>query len=441
MARPLLFAVVALAAIPTLGRAQSREEKVRNDKQKIEAQGAWIYNDVPRALAEAKKTGKPVVAVLRCLPCEECVKLDDELIDADARIKPLLEKFVALRVVSTNGLDLATFQFDTDQSFAVFFLRDDGTVYGRFGTRSHRKNWVGDVSVAGLAKAMDGALALHANFPQVKESLAAKRGPVPEFARPELFPTLKAKYKSTLDYAGKVVPSCIHCHQIGDAQRDLAFSKPGVLPDALLFPYPHPKSFGLILDPKEKATVLSVDLGSGAAKAGFQEGDVLRTLAGQPLLSIADVQWVLHHTPAAGATVRAEISRAGKPIDVNLTLEPGWRQRDDISWRASTWGLRRKAFGGLLPVELAVEERAKLKLAPEKLSLFIEHVGQFAPHDLAHKAGVRKGDVLLSYDGRTDILRETDLIAYALRTKKPGDPIALGLLRDGKPRTMTLTLP
>ena len=59
--------------------------------------------------AEAKKTGKPIVAVLRCLPCEECVKLDDDLIDADERIKPLLEKFVTLRVVSTNGLDLSLF--------------------------------------------------------------------------------------------------------------------------------------------------------------------------------------------------------------------------------------------------------------------------------------------------------------------------------------------
>ena len=129
--------------------AQNREDKVRNDKTKVEAAGYWIYNDVPKALAEAKANGKPIVAVLRCLPCEECVKLDDDLIDADAQVKPLLEKFVRLRVVSTNGLDLSLFQLDTDQSFAVFFFNADGTIYGRFGTRSHRKNWIGDVSVEG----------------------------------------------------------------------------------------------------------------------------------------------------------------------------------------------------------------------------------------------------------------------------------------------------
>ena len=441
MGRPFPLALLTLAFALAAAPAQTREEKVRGDKKKIEAEGKWIYNDVPKALAEATKTGKPIVAVLRCLPCEECVKLDDELIDADARIGPLLEKFVPLRVVSTNGLDLALFQFDTDQSFAVFFLRGDGAIYGRFGTRSHRKNWVGDVSVDGLAQAMAGALALHADYPASRDALAAKRGPAPAFARPELFPTLKAKYTSTLDYDGKVVASCIHCHQIGDAVRDLAFGTEDGLTDELLFPYPHPKSLGLILDPKEKATVLKVEKGSDAEKGGFREGDRLQKLAGQPLLSIADVQWVLHHTLAGGATVKAEVVRAGRPVLLDLKLEKGWRQRDDISWRSSTWGLRRRALGGLFPVELSDERRADLKLPPPKMAFVIQHVGQFAPHDAAHKAGVKKDDILVGFDGRRDFIRETDLIAYALREKKPGDTVTLDIVRNGTPQAIALKLP
>jgi hypothetical protein len=441
MARMFLLALLGLALGLSTASAQTREEKVRNDKKKIEAEGKWIYNDIPKAFAEAKKTGKPIVVVLRCLPCEECVKLDDELIDADKRIQPLLEKFVNLRVVSTNGLDLSLFQFDTDQSFAVFFLREDGTIYGRFGTRSHKKNWLGDVSVDGLAKAMEGALALHNDFAKVKDSLAAKRGPKPEVVSPELFPSFKARYKSTIDYQGNVVASCIHCHQIGDAMRENVFSKKEQLPETLLFPYPHPKSLGLILDPKEMATVLSVDKGSDAEKAGFKQGDVIRTMAGQPLLSIADVQWVLHHTPGAGGTVKAEITRDGKPMDVSLTLEKNWRQRDDISWRSSTWGLRRKALGGFNSLDLPEEERVKLKLPAEKMALQIQFVGQYAPYDVAHKAGVKKMDVLIGFDGRSDLVRETDLIAYSLREKKPGDEVKLDLLRDGKPVTVTLKLP
>src|SRR6266478_4960161 len=116
MTRIAFLAIVIGGSFAGLVAAQTREEKVRNDKTKVEAQGYWIYYDMPRAFAEAKKSGKPIIAVLRCLPCEECVKLDDELIDADERVKPLLEQFVRVRLVSTNGLDLSLFQFDTDQS-------------------------------------------------------------------------------------------------------------------------------------------------------------------------------------------------------------------------------------------------------------------------------------------------------------------------------------
>src|SRR5256885_5900547 len=140
-----------------------------------------------------------MLVVLRCIPCVECVKLDDDLVNQDKRVRPLLDKFVCVRVVSTNGLDLALFQFDTDQSFAAFLLNADGTVYGRFGTRSHRTSWSDDVSIEGLAKALQGALDLHANYPANKAVLAGKRGPAPEVPTPEQFPTLKARYTAKLD--------------------------------------------------------------------------------------------------------------------------------------------------------------------------------------------------------------------------------------------------
>lgn len=442
MPRSLVLLVCALCAVPAVAQPrETREEKVRNDKTKVEKAGVWIYNDWAKAVAEAKETKKPIIAVLRCLPCEECVKLDDDLIDADEQVKKHLDKFVRVRLVSTNGLDLSLFQFDTDQSFCVFFLNADGTVYGRFGTRSHRKNWIGDVSVDGMAKAMAGALELHATYPQVKDSLAAKRGKAPEFARPELFPSLKARYTDTLNYKGNVVQSCIHCHQIGDAVRELAFSRKERLPVETLFPYPHPSAVGLTLDPKEMATVLKVDPKSAADTAGLKAGDKLRKLNGQPLISIADVQWVLHGVPAGGGEVKAEVARGAKTETVSLKLPAGWRQVGDISWRSSTWGLRRKALGGMLAVDLPEEDRTKWKLPAEKMALLINHVGLFAPHDIANKAGVKKGDILVGFDDRTDFKRETDLIAHVLLKKNPGDTLKLDLLRDGKPLTLKLTLP
>src|SRR4051794_22138893 len=110
MRKLLLLALLAgLPASPAAAQ-KSREDKVRDDKKTVEAKGYWIYNDLPKAFAEGKGSGKPILAVLRCIPCVECVKLDDDLIDADERVKPLLEKFVRVRVVSTNGLDLSLFQ-------------------------------------------------------------------------------------------------------------------------------------------------------------------------------------------------------------------------------------------------------------------------------------------------------------------------------------------
>ena len=40
-----------------------------------------------------------------------------------------------------------------------------------------------------------------------------------------LVPMHAGKYTSTVDYQGAVVKSCIHCHQIGDAVRDLSLSR------------------------------------------------------------------------------------------------------------------------------------------------------------------------------------------------------------------------
>jgi serine protease Do len=433
------LAVTLALALPAPAPAQNpREKKVRDDKVKVEADGFWIYNNLPKAFDEAKKEKKPIVVVLRCLPCEECVKLDDNLVDKDPVLRPLLEKFVRVRVVSTNGLDLSVFQFDYDQSFAVFLLNADGTVYGRFGTRSHRTNWVGDVSIDGLAKALEGALDLHANYPKNRDALAGKTGPAPLFPVPEKFPGL-GKYKSELDYKGNVVQSCIHCHQVGDAIRDV-YRKKGAIPEDVLFPYPHPKALGLILDPKEQATVLKVESAHKATPAelaGFKPGDAIKTLDGQPLLSIADVQWVLHRASPDGAKLKAEVIRAGKPVELTLTLEKGWRQADDIAWRSSSWGLRRMATGGILLEEIAERPAG---VAKDGMALRAKHVGQYGPHAAAKNAGFLVGDVIVSFDGRTDLARETDLIAYALRTRKPGDKVPVTIVRGGKKMEMTLPM-
>lgn len=321
----------------------------------------------------------------------------------------------------------------TGQSFAVFLLNADGTVYGRFGTRSHRTNWVGDVSIDGMAKSLQGALDLHVDFAKVKESLAAKRGPAPEFPTPEKFPFLTAKYTSKIDFkAASVGQGCIHCHQIGDARKAFYRQKGEPMPEHVLFPYPHPKSLGLILDPKERATVTEVVKGSPAEAAGFRDGDVIRTLNGQPILSIADVQWVLHNTPGSGGVVTAAVQRGSTTETITLALPAGWRRRDDIAWRSSTWGLRRMATGGL------VFEPAPEGAAPTP-TLRIQRVGSFGAHAAGQRAGFKQGDVILSWDGKT-FAREVDLIVHGVTERKPSDIIPVTVLRGGTKLNLKLPM-
>lgn len=45
--------------------AQTRDEKVRADRAEIGDSELWIYNDLPRGYAEARKTGKPLLIVFR----------------------------------------------------------------------------------------------------------------------------------------------------------------------------------------------------------------------------------------------------------------------------------------------------------------------------------------------------------------------------------------
>ncbi|NNE00989.1 MAG: PDZ domain-containing protein [Pirellulaceae bacterium] len=438
----ILLLMLAMFWLSPLHSAEpsEREKKVRADRERVEAQGFWIYNDLEKAYETARKTGKPILVSMRCIPCEECVKLDDDLIDNDPTVRSLLDQFVCVRVVGTNGLDLSTFQYDTDQSFAMFMLNADKTIYGRFGTRSHRTEWFGDVSLEGMAAALQGALALHQRYPGNREQLAAKRGKPLEFASPEQYPSLKDKYTNEINYDGDVVKSCIHCHQIGDARREYYWHRSEPIPESLLFPFPHPKSVGLVLNPQKRAVVQSVIDDSPAARSGLQAGDEILTMDSQPLISMADVQWVLHHQAESGATVPMTLRREGKIISSSLTLPNGWRRLDDPRWRVSSWGVCRMVTGGMRLKALTEDERRDLNIEGDQMALIATSVGRYGPHAAAKKAGFKKDDVVIGYDGQTNLMREAELFAYATAKFKPGDKVPVKLIRNGETKTLTMPI-
>ena len=429
----LLSLIPVIACIPAAAQQKkTRDQMVREDREKVTTEGFWIYNDLDHAFDVAKESGKPLLVVLRCIPCEECVKLDDDLVDRDPVLRPLLEKFVCVRIVSTNGLDLSQFQFDTDQSFAVFMLNADRTIYGRFGTRSHRTEWIGDVSLKGLAEALNGALTLHQNYPSNSATLRAKTGPAPLFVHPEDFPSMKEKFTSSLNYEGDVAKSCIHCHQIGDAVRDFYRVKGDAIPAAVLNPYPHPKSLGHLLDPNHRATVKAVEPETIAAKAGFRPGDAIVSLQGQPLLSMADLQWVLHSTPADRGELKAIVDRDGTQTELTVSLPVGWRELDDISWRVSAWGLRRMVTGGMVLEPVADDERGKDGIPVDGMALRVKYLGQNGPHAAAKNAGFQKDDVVVKYDNRSDLRTDSAVLRFGITQHAAGDKVPVDVIRSGK---------
>jgi hypothetical protein len=437
--RPFALALALLAALSGHAAAQNtpRDLKVRADREAFAARADWIYNDLDAAVAAAKKDGKPLFVAFRCIPCEACQEFDDDVARRDPIIRDLLERFVAVRIIQANNIDLNRFRYDFDQSFAVVLMHPDGTILARHGTRSDRPE-AEDMALEGLRATMEGALKLHAEYGAIRPSLAGKQVAPGPYRTPRDFPGMAETFGTAIDYEGTTAKSCMHCHQVREAER-LAFrNKGGPIPEDVLYPYPDPETLGLRLDPKTTATVKAVAPGSAAATAGLAPGETIAALRGQPILSTADVQWALHTIPGEAKELEATVRRAdGTSRPVTLPLPDGWR-RGNISWRTSTWDLRRMALGGLRLSEPLRAERRALGIAPEKLALQVTHAGEYGEHAVAKRAGVRRGDVIVAVDGEDAAMSESDLIAYALRTRKPGESIALTYLRDGKRTTVAI---
>jgi hypothetical protein len=345
----------------------------------------------------------------------------------------VLEKFVCIRVVQANSIDLTTFQFDPMLTWAVFFLNADRTVYGRYGTRSGA-NRTGDVTDAGFRKAALAALELHRGYPANRESLRGKIGPAPRYKTPREYPSL-AHFPAEVEVRAseRNHPSCMHCHDLQIAEFGLLRAAKEPIPTETLWPFPMPDALGLSLDPEERCTVRRVASGSAAEQAGFKAGDELLALEGQPLVSVADVQWVLHGAKD-GATLAAKARRGSTEESRSLALPPGWRRSGDITWRQGTWVMFRP---DLRADSLPADERKRLGLAVDAVALRIHGLGA-----TLEAAGFRTGDVVVAVAGRrSGIDSVSQLLELVAQTTRPGDKLAVTILRDGRERPLEIALP
>src|SRR5437660_2008472 len=88
-----------------------------------------------------------------------------------------MDKFVCVRLVQANALDLALFQFDYDITFAVFFMNGDRTIYGRYGSRSERKGATKDISIESFRQALAAHWICTSIIRRTRQRPPAKRRP------------------------------------------------------------------------------------------------------------------------------------------------------------------------------------------------------------------------------------------------------------------------
>lgn len=322
-----------------------------------------------------------------------------------------------------KGVDLRTFQFDWDLTWHTFFLNANGAIYGRYGTRAGpRNNQMTHISLASFKKSMQRALEVHRAYPANRAALAAKRGPEPEYRVPEEAPALKK-------FAGPTtVATCIHCHTAGEnllkarkAQNKLSVSD--------VWAYPLPDNIGLRMDQDDGLRVRSVTPDSPAASAGFAPGDELQSLNGQPLVSQADIQWVLHHAPL-DAELSFALKRGALSLDKTVRLAGNWKQRDK-SWSDTAWGLRPGVQFELMPQSA----RKQAGLADGQMGLRVRYAFREAA-----RAGLRTGDIVTAVDGQTNFKTEEHFLACIhLHESKP-ESVKLKVLRRGEPLELQLPI-
>jgi hypothetical protein len=433
---PPLLPLLLVSALARAEAVKDREGALRKDRATMESDARWVYNDIESGFTAAKRSGKPLLVVLRCVPCLSCMGIDASVL-SEPSLQPLLDQFVCVRVINANALDLSRFQFDYDLSFSAMFFHADGTVLGRFGSWTHQKDSQ-DTNTASFRRALEAVQVLHHDYPSNKDRLLGKQGGPTPFKTPVEIPVLASKYKRELDWEGKVVQSCVHCHQVGDAFRTTFRDKGEPIPSELIFPMPAPETIGLTLAPDQIAHVDAVIPGSVADAAGIKAGDELQTLGGAPLVSVADVAWELHRAPESG-TLPVVARRGTEGIKTQLKLEKGWRMKSDISRRVGTWQMRGMAMGGLVLEDLPDAEREPRKLTTNAMALRVKAVGQYGTHAAGKNAGFQKDDVIVEFDGNSGRQSEGELIGRTLQTKRAGESVKVGVLRGTE--RLELSLP
>lgn len=342
-------------------------------------------------------------------------------------------RYVCVRITDLSAIDVRNVRFDFDLTFAALVMHADGTILHRYGGRG---SGGADeyTSLGSFLRLLQDALVDHA---------AHERAPTPRPAEPPLpaidLPVLRTKIASgqRLD--------CVHCHTVHDAEHVDARLLKTWRPEQA-FVHPDPARIGLTLDRERQSFVRTVAPGSPAAAAGLAAGDELLSLGAQrSVRTFTDVQWALHRAPWGDHELPVRWRRGDEEHGASLALPEGWKRcpPEEYAWRPYKWNLSPSAGFGGPALDEAV--RTRLGIAAGTFAFRIGYLVDWGENGhrgrAARAAGLQKGDVVVSFAGKSDFVSVDHFHAWIGLTRTAGEEVEIVVLRDGVRRTLRYRLP
>ncbi|MBZ5720551.1 MAG: PDZ domain-containing protein [Acidobacteriia bacterium] len=201
--------------------------------------------------------------------------------------------------------------------------------------------------------------------------------------------------------------------------------------------------------------VTMVDQDAPAGKAGIKEHDVILTLNGTAVESVEQLRRMIREVPP-GRTVTLGLSRNGQPVTVKAQLAdrkkafvfapnppnaenfkfvmPNIPELPDIDVPMSVVVVHSSMRSGLM-VENLTPQLGDFFGSKDGRGVLVRSVEKGSR---AEKAGFRAGDVIVKVNGEP--INDSGDFSHELRGRKE-NTVNVGIIRDKKEQTLTLTLP
>jgi hypothetical protein len=209
----------------------------------------------------------------------------------------------------------------------------------------------------------------------------------------------------------------------------------------------------LKLNEEKGVEVTMVDQDAPAGKAGIKEHDVILSMNGTSIDSGAQLRRMIHETPP-GRVVTLGLSRAGQPMELKVQLAD---KHKAYSWAGPKPGDMHMNIPPIHVPDIDIPAMNMVVVTSSARSgLMVENItpqlGEFfgvkdgngvlvrsvQKGSRADRAGFRAGDVIVKINDEP--VHDTSDFAHAVKGRS-GDSVRVGVMRDKKEQTLSLTLP